>query len=207
VIKIKSIYEVESRFQFKDEEEIFVKLPFVKNSLKTDLKWESIHYGPRLFKEDIVLRMSTVDYANSKMQSISYKEADLGEKINVRREYSEIINEELLQSKIINILGGNRAVNSWSGITEELLELGHKNFMSFRGQSRVGHYGPLNLDIKIMYCSALRYPLLLELEKAASDIEDAKVKSRELWELIEEYELKDKMIIKEPPTLLYETIY
>lgn len=207
MIKIKSIYEVESRFHFKDEEEIFEKLPFIKDSLKTDLKWESLHYGHRLFKEDIVLRMSTVDYASSKMQSISYKEEDLGEKINVRREYSEIINEELLQSKIINILGGNRAVNSWSGITEELLELGHKKFMSFRGQSRVGHYGPLNLDIKIMYCSALRYPLLLELEKAASDIEDAKIKSRELWELIEEYELKDKMIIKEPPTLLYETIY
>ena len=207
MITIKSIYEVESRFQFENEEEIFKKLPFIRDSLKTDLKWESIHYGHRLFKEDIVLRMSTVDYASSNMQSISYKEADLGEKINVRREYSELINSEMLQSKIINILGGDSSVHNWSGINEELLKLGHKQFMSFKGESRVGHYGPLNLDIKIMHCSTLKYPLLLELEKAASDIEDAKIKSRELWELIEEYELKDKMIIKEPPTLLYESIY
>lgn len=202
MIKIKFIYEVETRFYFESEDEVYKTLPFIKTALKTKLDWETFHFGARLFKEDIVLRVSTTNTADNELQSLSYKEADLGGKINIRREYSEKINENFNDSKIINILGGNRAVSSREEVIKEIEELGHKVFMSFKGKSIVGDYNSLN--IKLMHTDYIKYPVLLEIEKAAADINEARIKARELLDFVKNYSLKKRMITKEPPTLLYE---
>lgn len=205
MIIIKSIFEVESRFKFKNIEEIFKLVPFTENALEQKVIWEAAHYGLRLFKEDIILRLSSTEFNKNSVESIAYKEADLGRKINVRREYSEIITDDFKESQIVNILGGRTNLKNRSQIIKELEHLGHREFMSFNGESYVGRYEPLNIEIKIMYCNQLKYPLLLEIEKAAVDIKDAQLKSRELLELIEEYRLEQRIITKEPPTLLFES--
>jgi len=180
-------------------------VPFLKKSLKQKVLWETVHYGQQLFKKDIILRLSCSKFNKKKVNSITYKEADLGEKINIRREYSEAITADFTESKIMNLLGGKKNLENRSQIIKELENLGHREFMSFKGESQVGRYNPLNIEIKIMYCSQLKYPLLLELEKSAVDIKDAELKRRELLELIAKYDLKQKLITKEPPTLLFES--
>ncbi len=205
MIRIESIFEVESRFKFKNKEEIFKALPFVEKSITQKVIWETTHYGLDLFKEDIVLRISNNEYNNNSVTSLAYKEADLGEGINIRREYREMITNDFNESHIVNILGGKKELKNSNQIIKELESLGHRKFMSFHGESYVGKYEPLNVDLKIMYCSQLKYPLLIEIEKAAADLKDAELKSRELMKLIKEYDLIHRLIKKEPPTLLFES--
>lgn len=202
MVKIKFIYEVETRFNFQDEAEAYKTLPFLKKALKTELKWETLHFGPDLFREDIVLRVSRTNFAEHELQSLAYKEADIGEIINIRREYSEKISESFADSEIINILGGNRAVKNREDIIEEIEKLGHKRFMSFNGKSFVGDYKSFNL--KLMYTEQIKYPVLLEIEKAAADLKEANIMAKELLDFVQAYDLRKRMITKEPPTLLYE---
>ncbi|ADQ15142.1 hypothetical protein [Halanaerobium hydrogeniformans] len=202
MVKIKFIYEVETRFNFKDKAEVYKTLPFLKKALEKELRWETVHFGSALFREDIVLRVSKTNFAKHELQSLAYKEADLGETINIRREYSEKIDENFVDSEIINILGGNRAVKSREDVIKEIEKIGHKEFMSFNGKSFVGDYK--SLKIKLMYTEQIKYPVLLEIEKAASDIKEARMMAKELLDFVQDHNLSKRMIIKEPPTLLYE---
>jgi len=206
VIKIKFIFEVESRFHFKTEKEIYEQLPFVKDSIKYNIKWKTVHYGIDLFEKDIILRLSYNELPDNSITVLGYKEADMGNKINIRKEYSEIIDHNFEESKIIDKLGGEKKLENLEEIKSEFKKLGHDKFMAFEGKSKLGFCEKLKLDLKIMYCKQLRYPLILEIEKEAENIEDAEQKSKEIMKFIDSYSLKNRLITKEPPTLLYEAL-
>lgn len=198
------IYEIETRFHFSTEKEIYQKLPFLKSYLELEVKWKTDHYGEKLFKKDYVLRISQSNVKGAKIVSLGYKEPDFGQKINIRKEYSEKIADIIQNSEILQILEGKKSLKNKILLAKELERLGYEKFMSFNGYSLLGKYDPLNLKLKIMHCRDLQFPLLLEIEKEAEMKEEIKDKEKSILNFIEEYDLKDKLIKKEPPTLLYE---
>ena len=90
-------------------------------------------------------------------------------------------------------------------IDRELARLGHPRFGSFAGRSLLGVYAPLGLHLKLMYCEALRWPLLLEIEKSAATWEQALVEETALFSFVETYGLRERCVRDEPPALLLET--
>jgi hypothetical protein len=78
--------------------------------------------------------------------------------------------------------------------------------MSFTGRNLTGHHEKLQLDLKLLSCPVLRYPLMLEIEKSAETLEEAFRKELELKDFLTEYKLADRALKEEPPTLLYETL-
>ncbi|MFO7819506.1 MAG: hypothetical protein R6V17_04635 [Halanaerobacter sp.] len=201
------IYEVETRFYFEDKKEAYEMFPFLKSSLDLEVSWETVHYGLELFKEDIIIRVTHGRTDNNKLVSLAYKEADIGERFNIRREYSELITDGIKESEILNILDGTSSFETASAVDEELKRLDYTEFMSFKGHSLLGTYEPLDLDFKLMYCESLEYPLLLEVEKEAETVEEARNKEEEILNFVAEYDLSDKLVEKEPPTLLYESVF
>ncbi|MFP4016333.1 MAG: hypothetical protein ACLFUI_04820, partial [Halanaerobiales bacterium] len=161
------IYEVETRFAFTSRKEAFNAVPFLKNSLATEIIWNTTHYGPDLFKKDIILRVSKAEISRKIIKSLGYKEKDTGNQLNIRKEYGEKITNGIKDSIIMGILQGKRTFESPEDVEKELKRLGYDIFMSFEGMSIIGKYQPLDLQLKLMYCQALEYPLLLEIEKEA----------------------------------------
>lgn len=78
--------------------------------------------------------------------------------------------------------------------------------MSFTGNNLTGHYDKYQLDLKLLHCPILRYPLLLEIEKSAKTLEEAFIKEQQLKDFLTEYKLQDRALKEEPTTLLYETL-
>ncbi|QUH26206.1 hypothetical protein [Serpentinicella alkaliphila] len=76
--------------------------------------------------------------------------------------------------------------------------------MSYNGNNIIGKYS--NMDFKLMHCDYLKYRLLLEVEVEAEEIGEIQYKEQDLIRFINEYSLENRMIQKEPPTLLYENI-
>lgn len=74
--------------------------------------------------------------------------------------------------------------------------------MTLAGTNRTGYYEKLEIHLKLMECSALKYPLLLEIEKSAETLEEAFVKEMELKDFITESRLESRVIKEEPPNLL-----
>lgn len=202
-----SIYEVETRFHFADKEEAYKIFPFLKSSLDLEVDWKTVHYGLELFKEDIIIRVTHGRGNNKELVSLAYKEADIGDRFNIRKEYSELITDGIEESEILKILGGASSFETSAAVEEELKRLGYSKFMSFKGHSLLGTYEPLDLDFKLMYCESLEYPLLLEVEKEAETIEEARDKEEDILNFMTEYDLSDKLVKKEPPTLLYESVF
>ncbi|MFW6022648.1 MAG: hypothetical protein ACOCQW_03940 [Halanaerobiaceae bacterium] len=198
------IYEVETRFSFNNQEEIYRKFPFLNSCFDKNIIWETTHYGKELHKKDIVLRLSNSEINNKKIYSLGYKEPDFGEVLNIRKEYTEIVNDGVQNSKILNILNGNITLDNFIQVEEELVRLGYEPFMSFAGTSYIGAYKPLNMDFKMMFCDSLKYPLLLEVEKEACNEKEIRSCKKEIFDFIDKYNLRSKLIGKEPPTLLYE---
>ena len=198
------IYEVETRFYFDNNEDTFAQLPFLKSCLQRKILWNTTHYGKELHEKDIILRISHATIDNGEIFSLGYKEADTGKLLNVRKEYGEIITEGIKESVIMKILKGRVNMQSPEEVEEELIRLGYSPFMSFEGKSMVGKYEPLNMHFKLMYCKVLEYPLLLEIEKEAKTIDEIRGRADDLNKFIEEYRLEERIVRKEPPTLLYD---
>ncbi|MFZ5966963.1 MAG: hypothetical protein ACOYVK_07285 [Bacillota bacterium] len=201
------IYEVETRFYFKDKEEAYTALPFLDSCLDIEVEWETFHYGIDLYKKDIILRINDAKSNNQRIITLGYKEPDLGEVVNIRKEYNEEITNGIEGSRILHILGRKKSVNSPAEVKEELKRLGHHEFMYFTGRNLAGEYKPLDLHLKLMYCKALAYPLLLEIEKEARTIEEAATRENEILDFIKKYNLEGRMVKKEPPTLLYKSLF
>ena len=75
--------------------------------------------------------------------------------------------------------------------------------MSFRGYDLFGDYQPLDVSLKLLTCRSLKWPILLEIEKAAKTREDALIKEAELRDFCDRFSLHDRLVKEEPPTLLY----
>lgn len=200
-------YEVETRFYFNSEEEVFERLPFLKEVLKREVKWETKTLGLEVFKAGKLLRFSEVFQDRERRIYLGYKDKDQGRVCNIRSEVDEDITRGVHRSLVLeSVHGEGRAVDALNAM--EIFEaLGYKEFMTFEGKSLLGKYDKEDLAVKLMYCDALKYPLLLEIEKTAASLEEAFKREKELAAFVEEYNLKDRMVREEPPTLLYEGLF
>ena len=198
------IYEVETRFHFKSEEEVYQNLPVLKSALDRKVQWETIHYGLEEFKKDIVIRVSHNQINGKQISALGYKEEDKGEKINIRKEYGAEITTGITDSQILDLLGGEISLSTPEAVAAELKSLGHQPFMSFSGLSWLGTAEKLELDFKLMHCDDLAYPLLVEVESEAQTKAEIAEQKEKILNFIAQYDLEERIVTDEPPTLLYQ---
>jgi adenylate cyclase class IV len=199
--------EVEIRYYFDSYGEAYNEIPFLQACLQNEDTWITSFYGQELFKSGRLLRFSNVSYIEEEKSYLSWKGPDIGEFANIRQELDEDITAGFKNSIIMKELGGKTDIGSTREAIRELERLGHRKFMSFWGRNNGGHYEPLNIDVKLMFCPLLKYPIMVEIEKAAVTEEEAKQCENELYELSRGLKLQDRLVKEEPPTLLYQTIF
>ena len=102
----KANYEVETRFQFTDKNEAYRVLPFLKSSLKLEIRWVTYFYGIDIFKAGGVLRMSKVFGYNDIRHFLTWKGPDTGSFADIRQELGEEITNGIKESDILKHLGG-----------------------------------------------------------------------------------------------------
>lgn len=202
----KRLYEVETRVYFNSPEEAYSALPFLKQCLQNKAEWETSMYGIELFRSGKLLRTAAIKVNDVTRAYWGYKEEDLGRFYNIRKELDEEITSGINDSYILQLINGKEQVITGDNAAGVLEGLGYKRFMSFTGKNLTGHYEKFQLDLKLLSCPVLRYPLMLELEKNAETLEEAYLKELELRNFLQEYQLENKALKLEPTTLLYETL-
>ena len=201
-------YEVEIRLRFDNYDDACEKLPFLDKSLRAADWWDTGMYGLDLFRSDQMLRIGDLVFEeNHKKRYLGWKGPDIGDFANIRSEIDEDITDGVENSVVLAKIGGDRKFLTSDGIIEELNRLGHEEFMSFSGKNTLGRYKSLDIGIKLMSCSQLKYPLMVEIEKIASTEEEARQCEKQLTEISSEWDLLDRLIKEEPTHLLYESIY
>lgn len=196
------VYEVETRIYFNNQEEVFKKLSFLHECLKRKIEFETRMYNIDLFNSGRILRVSDVKHNDMVKTYLGYKEPDVGKFFNIRNEIDEEITNEINNSFILKFIKGiDKNVNA-KNINDLLASLGYKQFMSLTGTNITGYYEKLQIDFKLMKCSKLKYPLLLEIEKSAETLEEAFSQELQIKNFIIEYNLQDRIVRKEPPYLL-----
>ncbi|UCD10094.1 MAG: hypothetical protein JSU79_05495 [Dehalococcoidales bacterium] len=201
------IYEVEIRFFAESYDDACDKLPFLEESLNEEESWKSDTYGLELFKSGQLLRIGQGPLIGITRRYLGWKSPDTGEFANIRQEIGEEITNGIENSIILDKLGGCNIIESYTDVINELEKLGHYRFMSFNGVDKFGYHEPLELTVKVMTCPQIKYPLLIELEKTAFTEEEAKKREDELFNLSVDLRLDNLLVKKEPPTLIYESIY
>ena len=194
------LYEIETRVYFNSQEEAFNALPFLYDCLKKKADFETRMYGIELFNSGKILRVSDVKENNSTKVYLGYKEPDVGKIFNIRNEIDEEITCGINESFILQLIGGSKNAVDSRNIKQLLDSLGHQQFMSLIGTNITGRFE--KLDFKLMNCSSLKYPLLLEIEKSAKTLDEAFRQEFELTNFITEYKLARRVIKEEPPSLL-----
>jgi hypothetical protein len=84
--------------------------------------------------------------------------------------------------------------------------LGYSEFMSFSGRSLIGFLDDWKLSIKLMFCKFIEFPVILEIEREAKTKNDISQLIYELMEFSNKYNLINRIVNDEPPTLLYKSI-
>ena len=199
-------FEVEIRFHFRDRQEVCEALPFLRSQLRYKGKWSTTIYGRELFKSGGLLRLSKIVLDESIRWFLAWKGPDLGEFANIRQELDEEGTNGNIESRILPLLNGKKEIQSPQDLDLELSSLGYEGFMSFSGNNYVGFFEPLGLDVKLMYCTDLKWPLLVELEKTAATREEAVHCEQQLRQFCDKFALLEKMVREEPPTLLYSNL-
>jgi len=200
------MYEIETRVYFDSQEEAFDTLPFLQECLKNKIEWKTRMYGAELFNLGKILRVSDFEHNGMKRAYLSYKEQDIGEIFNIRKEIDEEITLGISDSYILRLIDGAEQEISMENISQILESLGHKQFMILKGTNLTGCYEKSQIDLKFMECTILKYPLLLEIEKSAEALEEALKKELELKNFIAEYKLENRVVRKEPPALIKERL-
>jgi len=203
------IYEVETRFYFKNEAEVYKLLPFVKDSFQKNIIWETWHFGENLHKEDIILRLNKSIVNNNKIYyMLCFKEKDISESnlINIRKEYEEDISDGFISNIYANNLKGECTLLNKDNVMLKLSILGYSEFMSFSGRSLIGFLDDWKLSIKLMFCKFIEFPVILEIEREAKTKNDISQLIYELMEFSNKYNLINRIVNDEPPTLLYKSI-
>lgn len=202
----KRLYEVETRVYFNSPEEAFNFLPFLKECLINKAKWETTMYGFELYNSGRILRTSRAMVNGITRYFIGYKEEDLGKLYNIRKELDEEITSGLSDSYILELLNGVAQEVTKENVSHLFESLGYEKLMSFTGNNLTGRYEESDLELKLLSCPILRYPLLLEIEKSAETLQEAFIKEQELKDFLIEYKLQDRALKEEPTALLYETL-
>ena len=196
------LYEIETRVHFNSQEEAFNTLPFLYECLKKKTEFETRMYGIELFNSGKILRVSDIKDDKTTRVFLGYKEPDIGRIFNIRNEIDEEITYGTYESFILQSIEGIKVDVNISNVSKLLESLGHKQFMLLTGTNKTGYYEKLHIDLKLMKCSVLKYPLLLELEKSAEGLEEAFHQELELKDFIAKYKLESRIVKEEPPTLL-----
>lgn len=200
-------FEVEIRCHFDSPEEAYKVLPFVRSCLRREISWVTRYYGLTLFKSGQLLRVSEVVYHGEVRHYLGWKGPDIGGFANIRQEVDEEITAGLVNSAIMRRLGAKGEIGTADAVGGELERLGHHQFMSFGGSDLTGYEEPLGLNVKLMTCPVLRWPLLVELEKTANTEEEATQCELELHELSTKFQLQSRLVREEPPSLLYAGLF
>lgn len=196
-------YEVEIRCHFADRHEAYQKLPFFHESLYSEAAWSSGIYGLSLFKSGQLLRVGEVHVSSETRIFLRWKSQDIGTFANIRTEIGDEITNGIRDSLVLRQLGGQSGFLTAQQVIEELERLGHHQFMGFEGHDWYGKYEPLDIEIKMMHCPVLKWPLLVEFEKVGETIEEARRCEAELEGFTRYFGLEDQLVHDEPPTLLY----
>jgi adenylate cyclase class IV len=203
---IKTI-EVETRFRFTDQTETFDLLPWIAPCFNRKNRWTTVHFGAGLFDKDIILRIGESYRETGNQLFLGWKGPDRGSFANIREELDEEITAGIISSQILTLMKGNPGQPSAGAVARELVRLGYEPFMEFTGENRFGFYEPLQLHLKLLYCPVLAHPCLLEIEKTAAGETEAMELERELLAFTRQYRLEERVVRKEPPTLLHDTLY
>ena len=196
-------FEVEIRCHFKSADEAFKTMPFLRSCLSHEMAWSSSIYGLAFFKAGKLLRKSKTTVDGEAKYYLGWKGCDTGTFANIREEIDEVITNGITESEILRKLGSQNRTLSRKMIGKELRILGHDRFMSFRGNDLFGYYKPLDISLKLLMCRSLKWPILLEIEKSAGTRADALIKEADLRDFCDRFNLHDRLVREEPPTLLY----
>jgi hypothetical protein len=200
-------FEVEIRCHFKDTDEAYKILPFLKSSFDREITWVTKHYGIELFKVGQVVRMSEVIRTNELRNYLGWKGIDIGFYANIREEIDEDITRGIKDSAVLTLLVGNSDISSPKDAEEELERLGHREFMSFYGRNFLGYDKTHGIATKLMNCPDLKWPCMVEIEKTAHTEQEARQCEDELIEISRRLKLADRLVKEEPPTLLYTRLH
>jgi hypothetical protein len=110
-INLKTSFEVEIRFHFPNEQEVYTALPFLRSKLRYEGAWETVIYGQELFTAGGLLRLSKVVLDDNIRWFLAWKGPDLGAFANIRQELGEEVTAESLRAEFCNILIAERKLN------------------------------------------------------------------------------------------------
>ena len=201
------MFEVEIRCHFDSRDDAYSSLPFLSSCLQHEMIWDSNIYGLGLFKSGRVLRISKTIIDKAAKCFLGLKQMDIGEFANIRQETDEDITNGIANSTILKALKGKEQVKTPDEIIRELKHLGYHPFMSYQGKDLFGYYEPFNVNLKLMSCQVLKWPLLVELEMMAKTEAEAKQCEKELRKLCHQFRLEDRLVREEPVTLLYNAVF
>jgi len=199
-----AVFEVETRFSFKDREEAFRAVPFLEENLSGRMDWSSAFYGIDIFRSGRLLRKSEVTVDGRTMHFICWKGEDFGGLINIRPEITEEVTAGIVGSGVMTVLGGPADLEGPDRAVREMERLGHESFMSFAGTDFFGYFEPLDIYLKLMICPYLDNPILVEIEKIAETEQDAARFEADIIRICEGLGLRDRLIREEPPAMLYK---
>jgi len=200
-------YEVEFRCHFDTREEAFKLVPFLSSCLKVDKVWVDTYYGLDLFKSGQALRISDVLVGGDSQHYLTWKGPDTGSFANVRQEIEENITPDIENSAILERLGARKKSYMLIQVASELERLGFTRFMTLQGHNATGVYQPAGINMKLMNCPALKWPLMVEFEKIALDKNEAIKYASELKALCRKLKIEDHRVKEEPAALLYSRLF
>lgn len=201
------MFEVEIRCHFRDADEAYAALPFLRPNLQRRCVWETSIYGLKLFQSGQLLRTASLVFDKDPQYYLGWKGPDIGQFANIREEIDEEITSGVSESTILKLLGGKECAQNIDDAVRELDRLGYSRFMSFEGVDRSGYYAPYGLSLKLMNCPMLPWPFIVELEKTVNSAQEADRCQQALFDLCSLFQLHDRIVKEEPPTLLYNALF
>jgi hypothetical protein len=175
--------------------------------LALSVSWTDAYYGLGLFSAGEVLRFSSVLLGDELRYYLGWKGVDRGAFANLRQELGEDVTDGISHSAILAAFADESGPCGLAEVVPTLESAGHAYFMSYEGESLTGRDEGLAVNTKLMRCAALRWPLLVEIEKLAESATEARRSERELLDICREYHLEDYLVREEPGTLLYEKVF
>ena len=202
-----ALFEVEFRCQFDSPDDAYQALPFMRSCLHRQFIWNGTFFGLEIFQSGRLLRITDAVEGEDTQSYIGWKEPDIGTFANIRQETVEKITCGITNSAIMDFLGGKEHIQNKNEAIQELERLGYKRFMSWNGTDLTGYYEPLNINVDLMSCPMLKWPCLVEMEKMAATEEEASQCESELYEISCKFQLQERIVKEEPPSLLYARLF
>jgi adenylate cyclase class IV len=202
-----ALFEVEFRCHFNNPDDVYQALPFMRSCLHHQVAWSGTFYGLELFQSGRVLRITDVVEGEDTRCYIGWKGPDTGKFANIRQEIVGDITDGITDSTILSFLGGRERILTKNEAIQELESLGYNRFMSWMGTDLTGNYEPYGISVKLMSCAMLKWPFLVEIEKMATTEEEANQCEQALYKLCDQLQLQSRLERKEPPSLLYDTVF